>query len=130
MKNSFGESLKLARDRAGLTQKEVAELTNLSQSQLSRYESDETSPTADIIKDFALLYNVSTDFLFGLQKNFLGDEPRKGIIAMETDVQLCVKQFTKLSTENRARTLGYMDGLVVKDKIHVSKNNLSNKKSE
>lgn len=104
---SFGESLKMARDRKGLTQLQVAKLANLSQSQLSRYESNDTCPTADIIKTLALHYNVSADFLFGFQKNIEGG----GISVMETDVQIGTELLIKLSPENRKRALGYMDAL-------------------
>lgn len=104
---SFGESLKIARDKTGLTQMEVSKLTNLSQSQLSRYESNDSCPTADIIRTLAILYNVSADFLFGFQKS----GGNGGIVVMETDVQLGLEQLLKLSPQNRSRTLGYMDAL-------------------
>lgn len=109
MTMSFGESLKMARERTGLTQTEVSRLTNLSQSQLSRYESNETCPTADIIRSLALLYNVSADFLFGFQKSSGND----GIVVMETDVQIGLEHLLKLSPENRARTLGFMEALAM-----------------
>lgn len=121
MSMSFGESLKMARERTGYTQIEVSRLTNLSQSQLSRYKNDETSPTADIIKSLALLYNVSSDFLFGLQKSSGHD----GIIEIETDVQIGLNCFLSLSPENRVRSIGYMEALATIELENTSDKNSS-----
>lgn len=59
------------RQKLNLTQLELAELSGLSQSQISRYEQDANEPTADALIALARALDVSTDYLLGLM-----DDPR------------------------------------------------------
>lgn len=45
------------------TQAEVAKKLNLHLTQYRRYEKSETPVTADFIKQFAILYNISADYI-------------------------------------------------------------------
>lgn len=62
----FGTRLRLARERAGLTQKQVMEMTELNDKSLSRYENGVTNPDPATIAILCRLYDVSADYLIGL----------------------------------------------------------------
>lgn len=63
---SFGERLKKARERKGLSQQQVMDLTGLSNKSLSRYETNSSAPDPDTIQELIQLYNVSADYILGL----------------------------------------------------------------
>lgn len=63
---SFGERIKKLRTERQWTQEYVCEKLNISSGAISRYETDMYEPKSlDLIKDFANLFEVSTDYLLG-----------------------------------------------------------------
>lgn len=67
-KETFATNLKLARINAGYTQQYVADVLNTSQSNITKYESGALEPSIETIGQLAELYNVTTDWLFGIIK--------------------------------------------------------------
>lgn len=65
-----GDRIKSLREAQGLSQRDVAERLQISESQVYRYEKDEIEPRADVVVKFASYFNVSTDYLLGVS-----DEP-------------------------------------------------------
>lgn len=65
----FGVILKKLRKEKGLTQKQLARLIHKESSLISRYEKDLQKPTFDTVKEFAVIFNVSMDYLAGMEKN-------------------------------------------------------------
>ncbi len=63
---SFGERLKRARKRRGLTQAQVMEMTGITDKSLSRYENGASAPDPDSILALIRLYDVSADYIMGL----------------------------------------------------------------
>lgn len=63
----FGLRLKELRVSRNLSQEEVAKRLNLTRSTISAYESNVKSPPKDTIRSFAYLYNVSADYLLGIE---------------------------------------------------------------
>lgn len=62
----FGERIKELRLENKWTQEYVCEKLNISSGALSRYETSMYEPKSlELIKDFAVLFNVSTDYLLG-----------------------------------------------------------------
>lgn len=62
----FGERIKQLRIENRWTQEYVCEKLNISSGALSRYETSMYEPKSlDLVKDFANLFNVSTDYLLG-----------------------------------------------------------------
>lgn len=62
----FGERIKQLRVENKWTQEYVCEKLNISSGALSRYETSMYEPKSlDLVKDFANLFNVSTDYLLG-----------------------------------------------------------------
>lgn len=62
---SFGERLKRARERKGLTQAQVMKLTKITDKSLSRYENNVTAPDPETIRELIRLYDVSPDYIMG-----------------------------------------------------------------
>jgi len=67
MRQSLGERIRHLRDRQNLSQKQLAIQLNISNVQLSRYESGDRTPDPEIIVHIACFFNVSTDYLLGRQ---------------------------------------------------------------
>ncbi len=66
---TFGERLRRARERKGLTQAEVSKITHISDKSLSRYETNSSAPDPDTIAELIRLYDVSADYILGLSYN-------------------------------------------------------------
>ncbi len=63
----FSERLKELRIEKGLTQRELAKATNLSQSALVHWEKDRRVPGADAVIALAQFFDVTADYLLGLE---------------------------------------------------------------
>ena len=57
--------LKELRNKANITQKELAEAINTSQQNIAFYEKGERKPKHDMVEKLANFFNVSTDYLLG-----------------------------------------------------------------
>ncbi|PWW06281.1 helix-turn-helix protein [Paenibacillus cellulosilyticus] len=68
---TFGERLKKLRDRKGISQQELADRFNLSQSTIAYYESDKKQPSQNTLQKLADFYETSVDFLLGRTQNEL-----------------------------------------------------------
>lgn len=62
----FGLRLKELRENRGLSQTDVAKRLKLKRATVSGYECNTTTPSLDVLVRYALLLNVSTDYLLGL----------------------------------------------------------------
>ena len=71
MGERFNENLKIARERKGLSQKDIADGIGVAKSTYSLYESGNREPNVQTIKKIADLLNVSADELLGID-----DEPQ------------------------------------------------------
>ena len=70
MGDKFNVNLKIARERKGLSQKDIAEKIGVAKSTYSLYESGNREPNVQTIKRIADILNVSADELLGIN-----DEP-------------------------------------------------------
>ena len=59
----FGKRVKALRMGKGLTQEKLAEMLNISFSQISRIESGRSTPSIDVMIELAELFQVSLDYL-------------------------------------------------------------------
>lgn len=59
------EKLIVSRNKAGLSQMELAERLGVSRQAVSRWESGDTTPSVDKLKTLARIYGVSLDWLLG-----------------------------------------------------------------
>lgn len=67
-KENFVSNIKRARKTCDMTQQQVADMLNTSRSNITKYETGALEPNLETIGLLAELYNVSTDWLFGIIK--------------------------------------------------------------
>lgn len=67
-KECFVKNLKRAREECKYTQQYVADVLSTSRSNITKYETGQLEPNIEMIGLLAELYNVSTDWLFGIKK--------------------------------------------------------------
>ena len=77
----FQERLKLARNNANISQKELAKRLFISQQAYAKYETGASSPNPETMKNIASELNVTTDFLTGNDElsSSIAENPSKGI---------------------------------------------------
>ena len=63
----FGHRLKTLRLQNGLTQAQLAAKLDLTKSVVSAYETDLRLPSYDVLIHLSKIFNVTTDFLLGLE---------------------------------------------------------------
>ena len=63
----FGENLKTLRQKAGLTQKQLADRLWISKATVSYYEQSLRCPSPEILIKLSKIFHVSTDFLLGIE---------------------------------------------------------------
>ncbi len=68
VKKIVGQRLKDSRKAKGLSQKEVAEILLMTQQQYSRFENGVFELNYDQIIALCKLYDISSDYLFGLNQ--------------------------------------------------------------
>lgn len=64
----FGNTLKTLRLRKNMTQAQLANKLGLTKSVISAYETGLRLPSYDILIHIARIYNVSTDYLLGIEQ--------------------------------------------------------------
>lgn len=67
-KENFAINIKRARESSKMTQQQVADKLNTSRTNITKYELGTLEPNIETIGQLAELYNVSTDWLFGIKK--------------------------------------------------------------
>lgn len=95
----FGTTLKELRQRAGLTQKQLADKLWLSKATVSYYEQSLRYPSPEILIKLSKIFHVSTDFLLGIdnkkQTLDVTDLPDEDISFLESAVELLRKKNMK-----------------------------------
>lgn len=66
-KENFTKNIKRARESAKMTQQQVADKLNTSRTNITKYELGTLEPNLETIGQLAEVYNVSTDWLFGIE---------------------------------------------------------------
>jgi transcriptional regulator with XRE-family HTH domain len=64
----FGSVLRNIRQEKGLSQSELGSLVGISKAVISKYENAISYPSYDILIRMAKTFNVSTDYLLGVEK--------------------------------------------------------------
>lgn len=68
MYKEYNEKLKIAREEAGYTQKQVSEMLKISQVTLSRYEKGTREPSIEVLCKLIDFYEVRADWVLGTGK--------------------------------------------------------------
>lgn len=63
-----GTRLKWTREDKDLTQKEVANMLDITQQSVNRYENNQVEMKISVLTKFCCLYGVSADYILGLPK--------------------------------------------------------------
>lgn len=79
----LGERLQEQRLLQNLSQKEVADIINVSPSIVSNYERSERVPSLEILVSLARLFHCSTDYLLGFQSNDNDNTLNVSMLSME-----------------------------------------------
>ena len=74
---TFGEKLQSLRQRAGMSQDQLAERLEVSRQAVSRWERDETMPETDKVVALADIFDVTTDYLLRPQPESSETETEK-----------------------------------------------------
>ncbi len=64
---TFGERLRRLRIEQNINQESLSRQLNISKSSVSMYERGERQPSFALVCDFARFFNVSTDYLLGME---------------------------------------------------------------
>ena len=67
MINKFAERLKLLRTSNNISQRQLAREVGFSQASIARWEKSTQRPTDEVIIAFAKYFQVSADYLLGLE---------------------------------------------------------------
>lgn len=100
---AFGKRIKFFRNRKGMKQKELGELLGFlgktSDVRVAQYETEARTPKADLVKEMAQIFDVSTrainvpniDSYLGLMHTLFALEDMYGIKIGEIDGELCLR---------------------------------------
>lgn len=66
--HNYNDILKELRESEKLTQTQLGKIFNLTQRQISTYETGRNEPPYEILKKYAEYFNVSTDYILGLTR--------------------------------------------------------------
>ena len=111
--SEFGERLRELRTEKSVTQETLAKAVGVNQSNIGNWENGVHEPKLTYIVEIARFFNVSSDYLLGLDDqrgNIVierGDKPPKP--SKET-LQL-IDLISKLSPIDQANAVGYIKGL-------------------
>lgn len=98
---TLGERIRYQREQMKMSRDDVARLTGISLAQVSRYENDESQPTASALIALARTLSASIDWLVGIEEA-IGDE---GLNAQEIEI---LRLFREKSPERRLAALEIM----------------------
>ncbi len=102
----IGEIIKELRFSNNLTQQTVADKIGISRSVLSQYENNLVEPTANVVKKFAAYFEVSSDYLLGLENDYGARVPATtaapmGEFALPFDEKKLLEVYRNLSPDMR-----------------------------
>ena len=110
--SSFGKRLQEAREAKGFTKDRFGKMVTIHYSQIGRYERNEASPSADVLKKMANALDVSTDYLMN---GSVADLAQENI----TDKTL-INQFNRiseLSEENKTVVSKLIDAFLFQQEM-------------
>ena len=88
MDNIFAVNLKNLRIEKGLNQTELAEKLFINKSMISSYEKGTRMPSLDVLIQLTFIFNVSIDYMLGVQRNNIEDKQKSIDISGLNDNQI------------------------------------------
>lgn len=89
----IGLKIKEYRNKAGLTQKDLADKLHVTYQAVSRWENDDAEPSFDTLRDMCIILNCSTNDLFELTKPIVEETKEEPVI---NDVEITKEPEKKL----------------------------------
>lgn len=99
--------LKQLRNEMHYTQKQLAEFLNTTQSQISKYETDSSTLSADVLKMYADFFNVSADYILELT-----DVRNYSLSCTNSRLEDCIFLFNQIDTLDQNIIIGTMSSMV------------------
>lgn len=104
--------IKEARERAGLSQKELAEKIGVAPNTFHGYESGKHDPKSNLLADIARVCGVSVDFLLGIEKeNTTAPFKDDAVVLTEEELIRLSTAMDQLNEEGRERVVEYAEDL-------------------
>lgn len=100
----FKERVKNLMERDGISQKELANLSGISEASVSRYLSGDLKPRMDILTNIAKVFSVSTSYLVGEDDNLRESD------AYEETLCVVTRNKSKLNDEQKAELIKVLFG--------------------
>ena len=94
----FGKRLKELRKQSGMTQEQLANKLGITKSVVSYYELSERTPSPDVLKDLALIFRVSADYLLGIERSKTIDVSD----LTDDDIKLLLATIDALRSKNKS----------------------------
>ncbi|MCA9033120.1 MAG: helix-turn-helix transcriptional regulator [Planctomycetaceae bacterium] len=107
MSVEFGNRLREAREKKGLSQAEMAQKSGLQPSAVSHFESGRRAPSFDNLRKLADALSVTIDFLLGRESEPHSSGPT---------VQKLFRDFEKLSADDQETVAGFAEMLAAKNR--------------
>lgn len=85
MKKEIGNRISYLLNKNGITQKELADRINVSESVVSRYISGEREPKANVLANIATALRTTSDYLLGIEDDNFSQPRIKRMIARNAD---------------------------------------------
>lgn len=92
----LAQRLRLLRREKGLTQMEIAQLINISNTTLSQYESNKRMPGFEVLCQLADIYGSTTDYLLGITEQRTMPSSK---ITLSPQELTCLEQIKRLDSD-------------------------------
>ena len=93
-------NLRLLRNQKGISQQKLADLLNLSQQSIYKYENGLAEPDIQTLKELSELFDVSIDYIVGNT-----DDPRRMDVFVETELAprelRCLRMYRRLTATRK-----------------------------
>lgn len=106
--------IKLLREEAGMTQKEMALKLNTSNKNIWAYENGNAEPNIDMLKKIADLFTVSIDYLVERTDDF--GNFKKSDVEIDKTTQRLLKILSTFNERQKERVLAYAEGVLESEK--------------
>ncbi len=103
---NLGEKISYLRRQKSLSQTDLAKAAGVSREAVSKYERNEASPSVEIAKRMADVFEVSLDYLVGSTEQALDKATLKRL-----------QEINRLSDENKKMVYTFLDSFIVRTKL-------------
>lgn len=129
----FGKKLKVERIKHNYTQKELAQMLNIAQPNISDWENNISRPEYEHLIKLSKIYKCTTDYLLNIEseegvKHFVSAYIDQKHEILSEDKQEIIFMYDKLTAAEKARLKGYIHAMLATHKDIELANFLNNLK--